>query len=99
MAATDDLTATERAELDALRARVAQLEAERDEEVRRAHAALAEAQERLYWLDRTHLDLEKIFGSAAGRAAFSGIGAARRRAWPAIRFYRRARGWVRSKLT
>ena len=99
MAATDDLTASERAELEALRARVAALEAERAEELRRAHAALADAQERRYWLDRTHLDLERIFGSPLGRAAFNAIGATRRRAWPAIRLFRRVRGWVRSKLT
>jgi hypothetical protein len=57
---TDQLTAEERAELEALRARVAELERERAEEIARASAAVAAAQERAYWLDRWHVDLNAL---------------------------------------
>jgi hypothetical protein len=60
------LDAGERAELEALRARVAALEAERAEELARATAALASAQQRAYWLDRWHLDLNALMATAWG---------------------------------
>lgn len=47
-------------ELEALRARVAELERELAEQVARANAAVAAAQERAYWLDRWHLDLNEL---------------------------------------
>jgi hypothetical protein len=61
-----ELGADERAELEALRARVAALEAERAEEMARAAAAVAAAQERAYWLDRWHLDLNGLMATAWG---------------------------------
>ena len=67
-----DLTTDERAELDALRARVARLEAEHAEQIAAANAAVAAAQERAYWLDRWHLDLNALMakpGAAEFRAA------------------------------
>lgn len=66
------LTTDERAELDALRARVAELERERAEQVAAANAAVAAMQERAYWLDRWHLDLNALMakpGAAELRAA------------------------------
>ena len=68
----EPLTADERAELEALRARVAALEAERAEQVGRLQASLAEAQEKVYWLDRWRLDLNALMrkpGAAEFRAA------------------------------
>jgi hypothetical protein len=62
------LSTDERAELEALRARVAALEAERFELASRANAAVAAAQERSYWLDRWHVDLNALMQRpAAGR--------------------------------
>ena len=55
-----ELTHDERAELDMLRARVALLEQERTEQIATANAAVAAAQERTYWLDRWHLDLNAM---------------------------------------
>jgi hypothetical protein len=52
--------AAETDELAALRAQVAALEAEQAETHRRANAAIAAAQERAYWLDRWHLDLNEL---------------------------------------
>jgi SAM-dependent methyltransferase len=48
------------AELDALRARVASLEEELSERAAWANAAVAAAQDRVYWLDRWHLDLNAL---------------------------------------
>jgi hypothetical protein len=62
------VTVDERTEVDALRARVAELEAERDELLRRTAATVAAAQERAYWLDRWHLDLNTLMANPwAGR--------------------------------
>ena len=73
MATTDEIENNERAELEALRARVAALEAERAEEIARAHATVAAAQEHLYWVDRLQLDLERWLGSPAGSALLSAV--------------------------
>jgi hypothetical protein len=63
------LDADERTELDTLRRRVAELEAERFELARRANAAVAAAQRRSYWLDRWHVDLNAVMDRPfAGRA-------------------------------
>jgi hypothetical protein len=64
-----ELTTEERAELEALRARVADLERERAEEIARASAAAAAAQQRVYWLDRWHLDLNALM-TRPGAAEF-----------------------------
>jgi len=56
-------------EIDVLRARIEQLENERAELVARTNAAVAAAQDRAYWLDRWHLDLNALMRRpAAGRA-------------------------------
>ncbi len=71
-----EVTTEERAELEALRARVAELERERAEEIARASAATAAAQERAYWLDRWHLDLNALMtrrGAAEFRAALRAL--------------------------
>jgi hypothetical protein len=55
----------ERGELEFLRRRVDELEAERTELVRRTAAAVAAAEERAYWLDRWHLDLNALMARPA----------------------------------
>ncbi|MCW3028758.1 MAG: hypothetical protein JWN81_1969, partial [Solirubrobacterales bacterium] len=50
----------DQAELERLRARVATLEAELVEVQARADAAVAEWQDRAYWLDRLHVDLNAL---------------------------------------
>ncbi|HEU0317102.1 MAG TPA: hypothetical protein VFR49_07220 [Solirubrobacteraceae bacterium] len=47
-------------ELAALRTQVLALEAELAETHRRANEAIAAAQERVYWLDRWHIDLNEL---------------------------------------
>jgi hypothetical protein len=58
-------------EVDALRARVAELERRLTEQAERANAAVAAAEDRAYWLDRWHLDLNTLMrkrGAAEFRA-------------------------------
>lgn len=47
-------------EIEQLRARVAALEAELVEQAARSERVVAQAQERAYWLDRWHLDLNEL---------------------------------------
>jgi hypothetical protein len=56
-------------EIAALRERLAALEAEHAEQIARLHVAVARAQERAYWLDRWHVDLNRSMATPWGRAA------------------------------
>ena len=47
-------------ELERLRARVAELERELVEQAERTGRIVAAAQERAYWLERWHLDLDRL---------------------------------------
>jgi hypothetical protein len=69
------MTATDtdrQAEIEQLRARVAALEAELVTQAERAERAVAAAQERAYWLDRWHLDLNALMRKP-GAAQFRGL--------------------------
>jgi hypothetical protein len=72
-----ELTTDERAELEALRARVAALEAERTELVAKTNVMLAAAQEKTYWLDRWHLDLNALMARPGAAEFRAGIRVAR----------------------
>jgi uncharacterized coiled-coil protein SlyX len=48
------------AEVDVLRARVAELESQLAEQARMTNAIVADAQQKLYWLERWHVDLDKL---------------------------------------
>lgn len=61
-----ELTPDERAEMEALRALAHRLEAERAEQIAKANAAVAAAQERAYWLDRWHIDLNALMATRRG---------------------------------
>ena len=68
MAATDDEL---RRDIQALRARLAALERERVEQAASANAAVAAAQDRVYWLDRWHLDLNAVMNRRGARRALA----------------------------
>jgi hypothetical protein len=71
-------------ELHGLRERVAALERERAEEIARANAAVAAAQDRSYWLDRWHVDLNRLMqrrGASEARAALRAARAVYRAAY------------------
>jgi hypothetical protein len=73
------MTASEidqQAEIEQLRAQVAALERELVEQAERCERIVAEAQERLYWLERWHVDLNAVMerpGAEEARAAFRGV--------------------------
>lgn len=88
-----------------LRARVAALEAENRElrallerrerehveQLRKIHAALGEAQERLYWLDRLHINLNAVMERPAGERALAAARAVRDATRPVRSLVRRLR--------
>jgi hypothetical protein len=81
------------AENELLRSRVAALETELVEVQARTDAAVAQWQERAYWLDRWHLDLNALMRKPGAAELRAGIRAVR----SVIRAFRRAkRGLNRS---
>jgi hypothetical protein len=84
-----------------LRSRVEELERERAELIARTNRLVAEAQERAYWADRLKgagVDLERIFASPAGQAAWRVAHEARPRIWKVRLLWRRVVGKLRSML-
>jgi hypothetical protein len=79
------------AENEQLRARIAALESELVEVQARANAAVAAWQERSYWLDRLHVDLNSLMrkrGANQLRVTLKGVRAA---VWAMQRLWRRLR--------
>ena len=77
----------DRAEVEYLRERIAALEAELAEVHARANAAIATAQERTYWLDRWHIDINTLMrlqGASQARALVRAVRVV-------LRFARRAK--------
>jgi hypothetical protein len=78
---TDDRQTSLEAENERLRERVSALEAELLDTQTRANAAVAEWQERAYWLDRLHIDLNSLMrlpGANFARITLKGVRAAYR---------------------
>jgi hypothetical protein len=70
-----------REEVEQLRARVIALESELVETQARANVVVSQAQERVYWLDRWHLDLNALMrrpGAAELRGALRAVRATTR---------------------
>jgi hypothetical protein len=78
-------------ELERLRARVSQLENELVEVQTRADAAVAHWQERAYWLDRWHLDLNAAMEKPGASEMRSAVRAVRSVVWSLRRTWRRLR--------
>ena len=79
---TGDGQRTLEAENERLREQVAALEAELVDTQTRTNAAVAEWQERAYWLDRLHIDLNSLMrrpGANFARVTLKGVRAAFRR--------------------
>ena len=79
-------------ELQALRARVAALEAELVEVQARANASVGEWQERAYWLDRWHLDLNALMRRPGASQFRAVVRAVRSVVWAAKKAKRRYLG-------
>jgi len=76
-------------EIEQLRARVAALEAELLDVQTRANAAVANWQERAYWLDRWHLDLNAAMRRPGAAEFRSAVRAVRSVLWAFKRIKRR----------
>jgi hypothetical protein len=81
----------EQLEIDRLRARVADLERELVEVQARANAAVAAAQDRAYWLERWHLDLNAVMKRPTAVRARSVLRTTRRLVRSARKVKRRLR--------
>lgn len=57
---TEPTTVPTDPELERLRARVAELEAQLAEQARATNELVARSQEKLYWLERWHVDLDRV---------------------------------------
>jgi len=76
MAAPETDTQSQQAEIERLRREVARLEAELVAQAQRTNRIVAQAQERAYWLDRWHIDLNALMrkpGAAQLRAALRAV--------------------------
>jgi hypothetical protein len=89
--AEDQATEQLQAELERLRTQVAALESELVEVQARANDAVAEWQDRAYWLDRWHLDLNELMR----RSSTARIRAVLRAVRAPVRLLRRALRAVR----
>jgi hypothetical protein len=76
--AVPDSATQQQDEVAALQARVAELERELADRTERAGAAVAAAEDRLYWLDRWHLDLNAIMERPMALRLFAVVTTARR---------------------
>ena len=82
MDVTRDDTEPLAAENERLRARVAELEDQLAEQAARTAEAVARAQDRIYWLDRWHIDLDSLMrrpGAGAITALVDGLRRVRHR--------------------
>jgi predicted nucleic acid-binding Zn-ribbon protein len=94
MDATDvgDRQSAAEAENERLRARIAALESELAEVQARANAAVAEWQERAYWLDRLHIDLNALMARPGANEVRITLKAVREAYWWLKRTKRRLEG-------
>ncbi len=56
-----------------LRARVAELEAQLADQARTTNEIVARSQEKLYWLERWHVDLDKVMARPGAEQALEGV--------------------------
>jgi predicted nucleic acid-binding Zn-ribbon protein len=70
LAAVPDTAAEQHTEIEALRARVAELERELAERTERANAAIAAAEDRVYWLDAWKIDLDALMKHRLAQRVF-----------------------------
>ena len=90
-AGTEQARSSLEAENERLRARITALETELVEVQSRANTAVAAWEERAYWLDRLHIDLNSLMrkrGANQARVTLKGVRAA---LWAAQRLWRRLR--------
>jgi uncharacterized coiled-coil protein SlyX len=87
--AADPTTNSREDETAVLQSRVSELEAQLAEQTRATAALVAEAQEKLYWLERWHVDLDALMRKRGAMQTLELVRGARRRAWQLRRLKRR----------
>jgi uncharacterized coiled-coil protein SlyX len=80
------------AEIATLRARVADLESQLAAQQQATAALVAEAQEKLYWLERWHVDLDRVMRKPGALRALEALRSARQLVWKGRRLKRRFLG-------
>jgi hypothetical protein len=80
------------AELAALRARVAELEDQLARQQQATAALLAEAQEKLYWLERWHVDLDRVMRKPGAIQLLDAVRGVRTVVWRLRKLKRRLLG-------
>ena len=79
-------------EVAALRARVAELEQQLAEKDRATAQLVAQSQEKLYWLERWHIDLDRVMAKPGALRALETLRALRLQIWKLRRFKRKILG-------
>jgi len=75
--AVNDETDTRDAEIAALQARVADLEHQLEQQARTTTALVARSQEKLYWLERWNVDLDRLMAKPGALRALESLKAVR----------------------
>ena len=78
-------------EVEQLRARVAELEAQLAEQSRTTNAIVARSQEKLYWLERWGIDLDRVMSRRSAQLALESLKRVRGLVWSVKRATRRLR--------
>lgn len=60
-------------EVEELRARVAELDAQLAQQTRATNALVARSQEKLYWLERWQVDLDNVMGRRSAQVALASL--------------------------
>ena len=76
------------AELATLHARIAELEGQLGDQARATAAVVAEAQEKLYWLERWHVDLDALMRKPGAQQTLELVRTARLQIWRVRRLKR-----------
>ncbi|WP_445148463.1 hypothetical protein [Baekduia sp. Peel2402] len=89
---TEPTTDPRETEIAALRARVAELEDQLARKDAETAQLVATAQEKLYWLERWHIDLDKLMRKPGAIPLLDALRSARALSWKARKLKRRVLG-------
>ncbi len=82
---------SKRSEIEQLRARVAELEAQLAEQSQTTNAIVARSQEKLYWLERWGVDLDRVMQRRSAQLALEALKTMRGLVWSLKRAARKLR--------
>jgi hypothetical protein len=75
-----------------LRARVAELEAQLERHAQQTAALVAECQEKLYWLERWHIDLDRVMRKPGAIPLLNALRSSRQVVWKVRKAKRKLTG-------